>query len=297
MVKSISRKMDQTPTCATECHAMPSCGFPPGLGVLVVGHGTADPVGASETRAVTDRVASLLPGVPVTLGFLEVIGPDLPEALGVLAAAGCREIVVAPLLLFEAGHAKRDIPEAIRGAAAAQGMVVRQAQPLGCHPAIVALARQRRWEAGVGDGAIPMDATTLVVVGRGSSDPSARASLENFTAATLVGDPLPHRLLLGFAAAARPSLAEAIDTAGDPSDHGVRRILVQPHLLFRGHVEDQVVAAIDGGRARRPDLEWVRVARLGPDPLVAAAVVARAADAAAFSGPKSPRQTDGKSSQ
>jgi len=277
--------------------AMPSGAFSPGTGILVVGHGTADPVGVAETQAVAHGVAAFLPGVPVTLGFLEVVGPNIGEAIGVLAAAGCREVVVAPLLLFEAGHAKRDVPEAIRAAAVAEGMVVRQAEPLGCHPAMVALSRRRRLEAVAAMSDVSPEETTLVVVGRGSSDPAAPAQLAAFAAATLAADQPPRRLLFGFAAAARPTLAEAIDTAGDPADDGVRRIIVQPHLLFRGHVEDQVIAAINAGRARRPDIEWVRAARLGADALVVTAVVARAAAAAAFVGIKSPRQTDGKSSQ
>lgn len=277
--------------------AVPSGAFSPGMGVLVVGHGTADPVGVAETQAVAKGVAASLPGVPVTLGFLEVVGPDMSEAIGVLAAAGCREIVVAPLLLFEAGHAKRDIPEAIRAAATAEGMMVRQADPLGCHPAIVALSRRRRLEAMADTSDVSPEETALVVVGRGSSDPAASTQLAAFAAAALADDPPPRRLLFGFAAAARPTLAEAIDRACDPANDGVRRIIVQPHLLFRGHVEDQVIAAIDVGRARRPDMEWVRAARLGPDSLVATAVVARAAAAAAFVGIKSSRQTGGKSSQ
>ena len=74
-------------------------------GVLVIGHGTADPVGAAETRQVAATVASLMPDVPVELGFLEVIAPTIGDALARLAARGCRSIVAAPLLLFAAGHA------------------------------------------------------------------------------------------------------------------------------------------------------------------------------------------------
>jgi sirohydrochlorin ferrochelatase len=55
---------------------------------------------------------------------------------------------------------------------------------------------------------------------------------------------------------------------------------VQPHLLFSGHVEEQVSAAVRDGRKARPEIEWVQVNRLGPDPLVAEAVVERAAQAA-----------------
>ena len=60
-------------------------------GVLVIGHGTADPVGAAETRQVAATVASLMPDVPVELGFLEVIAPTIGDALARLAARGCRE--------------------------------------------------------------------------------------------------------------------------------------------------------------------------------------------------------------
>ncbi len=265
------------------CHGLtaaapgtPSVAFQPGVGILVVGHGTADPIGVVETRSVAEQVAARVPGVPVALGFLEVCGPSLEEALAALATAGCREVVVVPLLLFEAGHAKRDVPQAIGAAASAQRLVVRQAEPLGCHSAIVALSRRRRVEAIAGHDHVAPSETTLVMVGRGSSDPTAVTQMRLFAAATLEAEPPPHRLLVGFVAAARPSLDEAIAAAGDPADDSVRRIIVQPHLLFRGHVEEQVMAAVDAGRARRPDLEWLRAARLGPDPLVAEVLVAHA---------------------
>jgi sirohydrochlorin cobaltochelatase len=257
-----------------------------GVGVMVVGHGTADPVGVAETRQVTEHAARMLPGVPVTLGFLEVCGPTISEAMDVLANAGCREVMVAPLLLFEAGHAKRDIPEAICEAARGRGISVMQAAPLGCHPEIVTLAVRRRAEAMAAAGAVPAEETTLVMVGRGSSDPAAVDQLVTFTKATLPDTDSFARVVFGFVAAARPTLAEAIQEASDPPTPGVRMVMVQPHLLFRGHVEEQVVAAIDAGRARKPDLTWVPVPRLGADPLVAKALVARALERAAEVGLK-----------
>ena len=252
-----------------------------GVGVLVVGHGTADPLGAGETCCVAAGVAGLLPDVPVELGFLEVIGPTIADAMERLVARGCREVVVAPLLLFAAGHAKRDVPEAVAAAAAAHGLAVRQAEPFGCLPEIVRLSARRRREACAGLGAVPAEETVLVVLGRGSSDPTAVAQLRSFVDATLTADaePRPRRVELGFAAAARPRLDEAILAACDPRDQDVRRIVVQPHLLFRGHVEDQVTRAVGEGRCRRPDLEWVQVGRLGADPLVAEAVAIRVAEA------------------
>ena len=258
-------------------------GLGPDRGVVIVGHGTADPVGAAETHAVGRLVVDLLPGVPVEVGFLEVIGPSIGDALGALAARGCRRVVAAPLILFTAGHAKRDIPEALDAGGRAVGVAVEQAPAIGCHPAVVGLARRRRRQAVRGLEPVPAAATGLVMIGRGSSDPLALGQLVEFTAATLVAEAsaCPHdlqacRIGFGFVAAARPSLADALDAAAAGPD--VRRVVVQPHLLFRGHVEEQVAASVARARERHPGIEWLVVPRLGAEPDVAEALVDRIAE-------------------
>jgi len=260
-------------------------------GLVVVGHGTADPVGAAETRRVAELVADMMPGVAVELGFLEVIGPSIGDALAKLAARGCTDVVAAPLLLFTAGHARRDVPEAVRDGAARTGVAVRQSAAFGSHEAIVSLARRRRHEALATLPPVPEDDTVLLVVGRGSSDPTAARQLRDFATATCVapdaapGTTVPTRIEIAFVAAARPTLDEGIDLAvGRVAAVGrpVRRVVVQPHLLFRGHVEDQVTAAVARGRAAHPGVEWVQVGRLGADPLVARAVIDRAVETAGF---------------
>jgi sirohydrochlorin cobaltochelatase len=244
------------------------------MGLLVVGHGTADPVGADETRALASRLAELLPGVPVELGFLEVIGPSIDEACGRLAARGCTAAVAAPLLLFTAGHARRDVPEALVAAAVAHRIAIAQSAAIGCHPRVVELARRRRMAA---LGMHPPDesgGTALVVIGRGSSAADAVDQLRAFVAATLDAESAASMPVeLGFVAAARPTVEEALARA---ADRGPRRIVVQPHLLFRGHVEDQVAEAVSRARAAHPAIDWVVVPRLGADPLVAEAVLERA---------------------
>lgn len=270
--------------------------LPDGAGVLVVGHGTADPVGAGECRQVAAAVAGLLPGVPVELGFLEVIAPTIDDALARLVARGCRDVVAAPLLLFAAGHARHDVPEAVAAAAAARGVAVRQSAAFGTIDAIVQAAVRRRQEAVAGRPAVSAHETVLVMVGRGSSDPTALAQLRELAAAIRRREEeVPRRLEFGFVAAARPRLDEALEAACDPSGGPVRRIVVHPHLLFRGHVEDQVSDAVEAARSRRPDIDWVRVPRLGADPLVARAVVQRVAEV--MDRASSARQGGEKSSQ
>ena len=61
----------------------------PETGVVVVGHGTADPVGAAETADIVVQVNAILPNIPVELGYLEVIEPTISMAVDRLAARGC----------------------------------------------------------------------------------------------------------------------------------------------------------------------------------------------------------------
>lgn len=252
------------------------------LGLLVVGHGTADPVGAEETRAVARAAADLLPGTPVELGFLEVIGPSIDDAMRSLAARRCTRVVAAPLLLFSAGHARRDVPEALVEAAATHGMAVTQSDALGCHPALVALSRRRRAEAMSGLEPVPAADTVPVLLGRGSSAADGVEQFRRWATATLGGDAaVDGQFEIGFAAAARPTLDEALTAA---ATRGPRRVVVQPHLLFQGHVEGQVTAAVSRCRAAHPQIEWVQVSRLGADRGVARALIDRAAEAVAELG-------------
>ena len=268
---------------ATSAARVRDAGFDPDCGVVVVGHGTADATGAAETAEVAALAAALLPGVPVELGFLEVIEPSIADAVNRLAARGCRQLVAAPLLLFAAGHARRDVPEALAAAVAAAGVVARQTEPLGLHAAVVELSTRRRAEALAAVAPVEAADTALAVLGRGASDPGALGRLREFVGATLAfaGDWRPGWVEYGFAAAARPTLDEALAAAAAA---GPRRVVVQPHLLFHGHVEDQVSAAVTRARAAWPAIEWVRVARLGADVAVARALVDRVRDSADAAG-------------
>lgn len=253
-------------------------GWPRQTGVLVVGHGTADPVGAEETRAVARLAAAALPTMPVELGFLEVIGPSIGDAMRVLAAQGCRRVVVAPLLLLTAGHARRDVPEAVVEAAHQHDLEVTQSAALGCHPELLAVSRQRRRDALADKPPIDPADTVAVILGRGSSAGDGVAQFREWAAASLADDRTVHPdFEIGFAAAAQPTLDEALALAAARQP---RRIVVQPHLLFQGHVEHQVTGAVSRWLIKCPEIEWVQVPRLGADRRVAEALVCRATAAA-----------------
>ena len=251
----------------------------PETGVVVVGHGTANPVGAAETKRVVTQVDAILPNIPVELGFLEVIEPTIEMALGRLAAQGCKRVVALPILLFSAGHAKQDVPQSLREAAARYGLSVTQADPLGLHGGIINLARQRFYEAMEGLAPIHGGSEALIVIGRGSSDATASHQLWRFVRSTYSSlvCVAKHRFAISFVAAARPTMREAVDQVmlGANGRLPVKRVVIHPHLLFHGHVENQVEGHLEKMRSRFPSVEWVKVSRLGAAPEVAEALVDR----------------------
>ena len=251
----------------------------PETGVVVVGHGTANPVGAAETKRVVAQVDAILPNIPVELGFLEVIEPTIEMALGRLAAQGCKRVVALPILLFSAGHAKQDVPQSLREAAARYGLSVTQADPLGLHGGIINLARQRFYEAMEGLAPIHGGSEALIVIGRGSSDATASHQLWRFVRSTYSSlvCVAKHRFAISFVAAARPTMPEAVDQVmlGANGRLPVKRVVLHPHLLFHGHVENQVEGFLEKMRSQFPSVEWVKVSRLGAASEVAQALVDR----------------------
>jgi sirohydrochlorin cobaltochelatase len=244
-------------------------------GLLIVGHGTRDPVGVGEFREATARIttqAATMQGGPQQVAgcFLELAEPTIDAAVARLAAAGLRRITVAPLILFAAGHAKRDIPDAVAAAAERYGIEeVRHLPHLGCRPELVALSARRFHEATRHLEPIAQDETLLLMVGRGSRDDEATAEMHRFAklraAATPVG-----RLEVGFTAMAKPSLDEAIEAVARLP---YRRIIVQPHLLFAGELLEKVRATTARAAEANPRQEWIAAGHLGPEPEIALAVV------------------------
>ncbi len=84
------------------------------VGLLLVGHGTREPAGVNEFLTVAKLVAERFPQGPVESSFLELATPTIGEGVARLAQQGVRRVVVAPVILFAAGHIRRDIPAAVR---------------------------------------------------------------------------------------------------------------------------------------------------------------------------------------
>ena len=81
--------------------------------LILVFHGSRQPEAAIEAGRFRDEIASTGDWASVQLAWIQFGEPDLGAALEQRAAAGARQIVVAPMLLLPGRHLDRDLPEAI----------------------------------------------------------------------------------------------------------------------------------------------------------------------------------------
>jgi sirohydrochlorin cobaltochelatase len=215
--------------------------------MLIVGHGTRDDEGAEEFRRFVRRVEARSVGRgaadAVAGGFIELSPPPLKDAVTGLVDAGHRDLTAVPLILLAAGHAKGDIPAALaRERERHPGVRTRYARPLGPHPVILDLLRQRL----AARAAARPDAVLLV--GRGTTDPDANADL--YRAARLLWETSRElgvrQVEAAFVSLAEPSVPQGLDRL---RALGAQRVLVLPFFLFPGvlptRIRTQVAAWLE----------------------------------------------------
>ena len=224
--------------------------------LVIAAHGTRDPEGVTACRALAERVRTKLPGTKVTIGFIELAEPRIPEAVADAlkdsAPRGGAEAVVVPLMLASGGHVRIDIPEAIdkgRG----NSEVAYSAALLGS-PLLDSAVRRRVVEA-LGEWR-PQD-TACVLVGRGSSVVESNA--ERYRMARVLMEEAGLRSIHpAFIQVSRPSVPEALNHA---KATGVKQIVVAPHFLFPGKLRTWNLDQVAAWRENNPDVE-VRVAEV-----------------------------------
>jgi cobalt/nickel transport system ATP-binding protein len=235
---------------------------------MLVGHGSRSPAGVAEYWRLADVLRAAAPGLEVGCGFIELARPRLDEGIEALVATGATSVVAVPLVLLGAGHMKDDGPAALQRARERHpGVVFRYARHLGIHPTILALAESRVREAVLPD---PGD-VSVILVGRGSSDPDANSDLAKV--ARLVWDGRGFAAVeAAFVSLAPPSVPEALERC---RRLGARRVVVVPYFLFTGVLVDRIGEQARDWARSHPDVEVTVGPYLGPVGPVAAVVLER----------------------
>lgn len=252
-----------------------------GPALLLVGHGSRSTAGVAEYLALAERVRTLRPDLTVGTGFIELSPPPITAAVADLVAAGHDHLIVVPLVLFDAGHAKTDVPASVRLARAAHpGVRFTYGRALGVHADLVAVCAERL-EAAVAAAHRP--GTAVLLVGRGSSDPAANAELHRVARLLWEGRewPLVEPAFVGITGPRIPEGLERLRRLG------ARRIVVAPYFLFTGVLEERIRSQAAAFAAAHPDTTVTTAGYLGPDDRVACLVLQRYDEALAGPVPRS----------
>jgi sirohydrochlorin ferrochelatase len=116
--------------------------------LIALAHGSTDPRSAATITALTEMVACMRPDLRVATAFLDHVGPSFDDVVDRLVAEGHQEIVVVPLLLSEAYHAKVDVPRAVTTASGRHdGVTIHATDVLGIEAAFFHVLDKRLREA------------------------------------------------------------------------------------------------------------------------------------------------------
>jgi sirohydrochlorin ferrochelatase len=194
--------------------------------LLAVAHGSPDPRAEPVLQQLVGRVGAERAGLTAVLAHLGHSAPDVPTALDHLVQQGFPEIVVVPLLLTAAYHARTDLPALLDDARLRHpGVEISQADVLGPHPRLVVLVKRRLAEAGA-------EASASLVLGAiGTSSPAANAELA--AVARRMG------ATVGFAAG--PPLVA--DVVRDLRVGGANQVAIASYVLAPGTLPDRFAAA------------------------------------------------------
>jgi sirohydrochlorin cobaltochelatase len=78
--------------------------------LILFAHGARDPRWAEPFERLRAIAQAALPDTDVSLAFLELMSPRLPEAVAGLVQGGCVKVSLVPVFLGQGGHVLRDLP-------------------------------------------------------------------------------------------------------------------------------------------------------------------------------------------
>jgi sirohydrochlorin ferrochelatase len=230
--------------------------------LVALAHGSKDPRSAETVNALCDRVRGMRPDLRIEPAFLDHCEPTPTQVFDRLVAEGYDEVVVVPLLLTAAYHARIDVPAAVREAADRHPKLRMQVTEVLGDDVLLDVLDRRVRAALKANRARELDA--LVLTAAGSSDARANASVTRLARLWGARHKLP--AVAAFASAAPPASGEAVRRF---RSEGRRHVAVGSYFIAPGFLPDRAEElALEAGA--------IAVAEpLGADPEVAWLVLTR----------------------
>ncbi len=238
-------------------------------GVMICGHGSRSQSAVNEFAVLAEKLPAYLPDDWLCdYGYLEFANPVIRDGLDKLRGAGCDRILAVPGMLFAAMHAKNDIPTVLNTYAKKHDMNVSYGRELGVDPKMIAAAAGRIQEAvdqaNADHGALPLDQTCLVVIGRGASDPDANGNVAKI--ARMLQEGMGFGWCeIGYSGVTFPLVEPCLQHVAHLP---YKRVIVFPYFLFSGILIDRIYGFTDQVAAEHPSIRFIKAPYLGDHPKV-----------------------------
>lgn len=231
--------------------------------LVALAHGSRDPQSAATINALVAEVRALRPDLRIESAFLDHSRPRFQAVIDKLVKAGHDEIVVVPLLLTEAFHARVDVPSVIAEATARHaGLRIHTSEILGLESVFLQVLDERLRASLKAARVRELDA--LVLAAAGSSDSLANQSVARLARIWGAHHKLP--VVAAYASAAPPATGEAVRAF---RAEGRRHIAVGMLFLAPGQLPDRAKdLALEAGAVAVSD-------PMGAHPEVARTILAR----------------------
>lgn len=237
--------------------------------VLYVCHGSRVVEASNQAIAFVQKLIKIngFGGIQ-EYSFLELSEPSIEQGFRKCVEQGATNILVIPLLLLTAAHAKKDIPEVLEQLRLQYPHVqLKYGKPIGVHDKMIEILSDKMKEATFYQK--EEEEILVLLVGRGSSDPDVKEDLGKI--AFLMEERVQKvKVWDCYLTAAKPSFEEALILANTSS---YRQVVVIPYLLFTGILMKSMEKTIGEWKTDNKNIELLSY--LGYHPKIAEILIER----------------------
>jgi len=243
--------------------------------ILLIGHGSREAAGNHEVEQFAERWRARHPQWRIHVCFIEFAEVLVDQGL-TEAARNARRVIVVPLILNAAGHAKMEIPRSIEAARRRHPQTEFIYTPhLGANDAVLAVL-QRRLGTAMHELDMPDPKTTgVILLGRGSSDRMANGEVAKM--ARWLAEVSEHDLVdIAFTGITHPRLERVVQRQ---VRLGMTQIVVLPYYLFTGTLMQRIKRQVRHLSQQYPQIRFARGAYFGFEEEIFTLVDQRVAEA------------------
>ena len=251
-------------------HALKLPPLPAKRPLLMVGHGTRNPKGRQDLIDFGNIYHQIDPSRSVIPCFLELTGPSIQDGVDQCVEQGYTDISVLPILLFAARHNKFDVTGELdraraRHAQTTPNLTFHYGRHFGITPAIFDLWKARLDQLDTPEHnphGIARADTTLLFIGRGSSDPDANGDVCKL--ARMVWEGSGYQTVeTCFIGITHPRLEEGFRRS---RLYTPKRVIVLPYFMFTGVLMEKIGAIAAQQQTAYPDIDIVTLPEMGIHP-------------------------------